>query len=116
MVGVSQAQAFLDGNKRAAFAIADVFLRINGLVYQGDPMARSRRRDAQGRARSQDEPDGTVVTKADRSPSPRPRRRSMNVADGEVEQVIGVNLEGQSYLSLPLSISTASVSEDKMRL
>jgi prophage maintenance system killer protein len=42
MVGVSQAQAFLDGNKRAAFAIADVFLRINGLVYQGDPMSLAR--------------------------------------------------------------------------
>lgn len=33
-VSISQSQAFLDGNKRAAFAAADVFLRINGLVYR----------------------------------------------------------------------------------
>jgi death-on-curing protein len=38
IVGISQCQAFLDGNKRAAFAAADVFLRINGLVFEGDPM------------------------------------------------------------------------------
>jgi death-on-curing protein len=38
MVGISQCQAFLDGNKRTAFAAGRVFLRINGLFYQGDPM------------------------------------------------------------------------------
>lgn len=37
-VGISQSQAFLDGNKRAAFAAADVFLRINGFVFEGNPM------------------------------------------------------------------------------
>lgn len=37
-VGISQAQAFLDGNKRTAFAACDVFLRLNGLVYSGDPV------------------------------------------------------------------------------
>lgn len=37
-VAISQSQAFLDGNKRAAFASADVFLRINGLVFQGPPL------------------------------------------------------------------------------
>ena len=37
-VGISQSQAFLDGNKRAALYAADVFLRINGLVFQGDPL------------------------------------------------------------------------------
>lgn len=30
-VGISQARAYLDGNKRTAFAAADVFLRVNGL-------------------------------------------------------------------------------------
>jgi len=42
-VGVSQAQAFLDGNKRAAFAAADVFLRVNGHAFAGDPMEIARR-------------------------------------------------------------------------
>lgn len=37
-IGISQAQAFLDGNKRTAFAAMDVFLRINGLAYAGDPI------------------------------------------------------------------------------
>lgn len=36
-VGVSQAQAFLDGNKRTALAVCDVFLRLNGLAIAGDP-------------------------------------------------------------------------------
>jgi death on curing protein len=38
-VGISQAQAFLDGNKRTAFAACDVFLRLNGLAFCGDPLA-----------------------------------------------------------------------------
>lgn len=37
-VGVSQAQAFLDGNKRTALAACDVFLRLNGIVIVGDPI------------------------------------------------------------------------------
>ncbi len=37
-VGISQAQAFLDGNKRTAFAASDVFLRLNGLAFAGDPI------------------------------------------------------------------------------
>src|SRR5438045_2628839 len=37
-VGSSQAQAFLDGNKRLAFAACDVFLRVNGLAFAGDPL------------------------------------------------------------------------------
>jgi death on curing protein len=36
--GISQAQAFLDGNKRTAFAVCDVFLRVNGLAFSGDPL------------------------------------------------------------------------------
>lgn len=37
-VGISQAQAFVDGNKRTAYAGMDVFLRLNGLMYAGDPV------------------------------------------------------------------------------
>ena len=37
-VGIAQAQAFLDGNKRTAFAALDVFLRINGTSFDGDPL------------------------------------------------------------------------------
>lgn len=37
-VGISQAQAFLDGNKRTAFAVMDVFLRINGQRFVGPPI------------------------------------------------------------------------------
>jgi death-on-curing protein len=35
-VGISQAQAFLDGNKRTAYLALNTFLRINGLTYSGD--------------------------------------------------------------------------------
>lgn len=35
---ISRAQAFLDGNKRTAFAALDVFLRLNGLEFRGDPV------------------------------------------------------------------------------
>ena len=42
-VGISQAQAFLEGNKRTAFAGCDVFLRLNGLRFQGDPIEFARR-------------------------------------------------------------------------
>jgi death-on-curing protein len=37
-VGVAQAQAFLDGNKRTAYAALDVFLRLNGSSFAGDPI------------------------------------------------------------------------------
>lgn len=37
-VGISQNQPFVDGNKRAAFVTLDVFLRINGVVFHGDPI------------------------------------------------------------------------------
>ena len=45
-VGISQAQAFLDGNKRTAFATADVFLRLNGYVYEGNPIALAQQLEA----------------------------------------------------------------------
>ncbi len=37
-VGVSQNQPFVDGNKRTAIVLADVFLRVNGLRYDGEPI------------------------------------------------------------------------------
>ncbi len=37
-VGISQAQAFLDGNKCIAFLACDVFLRLNGLAFVGDAL------------------------------------------------------------------------------
>ncbi len=45
-VGISQAQAFLDGNKRTAFAACDIFLRWNGLLFQGDPLALAQQLEA----------------------------------------------------------------------
>lgn len=54
-VGISQAQAFLDGNKRTAFGTADLFLRANGRAYSGPPMELAlwieRVAEADGRAR-----------------------------------------------------------------
>lgn len=41
-IGISQNQPFVDGNKRAAFVVFDVFLRVNGLVYTGDPLELAR--------------------------------------------------------------------------
>lgn len=37
-VGVSQAQAYIQGNKRTAFIAADVFLRLNGCTFHGDSL------------------------------------------------------------------------------
>jgi len=37
-VGISQAHAFVDGNKRTAFAALEVFLDMNGLEFQGEPI------------------------------------------------------------------------------
>lgn len=37
-VGISQNQPFVDGNKRTAFAVADIFLDTNGVRYNGDPI------------------------------------------------------------------------------
>lgn len=41
-VGVSQSQAFVDGNKRTAFEACDVFLRVNGHAFAGDPLDMAR--------------------------------------------------------------------------
>jgi death-on-curing protein len=37
-LGISQAQAFLDGNKRTAFQTLDAFLWVNGWEYVGEPL------------------------------------------------------------------------------
>lgn len=41
-VGVSEAQAFIDGNKRTAYLCLVTFLEINGLQYTGEPKALAR--------------------------------------------------------------------------
>ena len=38
-VGISQAQAFLDGNKRTAYLAMNTFLRLNDYAYVGDRIA-----------------------------------------------------------------------------
>ena len=40
--GISQALAFLDGNKRTAFQTLDAFLWVNGWEYVGDPLELAR--------------------------------------------------------------------------
>ena len=37
-VGISQNQPFVDGNKRAGYAVADTFLWANGYEYTGHPI------------------------------------------------------------------------------
>jgi death-on-curing protein len=37
-VGISQAQVFVDGNKRTALIAMDVFLRGNGYIFTGDDL------------------------------------------------------------------------------
>ena len=41
-IGISQAQAYIQGNKRTAFIAADVSLRVNGCVLDGDPLEMAR--------------------------------------------------------------------------
>jgi death-on-curing protein len=45
-VGISQAQAFVDGNKRTAFAACDVFLRLNKRFFRGDPVELAKQLEA----------------------------------------------------------------------
>ena len=37
-IGISQAQAFVDGNKRTAYLSLDTYLAANGLDYVGEPL------------------------------------------------------------------------------
>lgn len=41
-IGISQAQAFVDGNKRTAFQTLDAFLWVNGWAYVAEPLALAR--------------------------------------------------------------------------
>jgi death-on-curing protein len=41
-VGISQAQAFIDGNKRTAFATLKLFLNLNGRDLEIDPLSVAR--------------------------------------------------------------------------
>lgn len=45
-IGVSQAQAFLDGNKRTAFLAMDTFLELNGLEFTGERLELARQLEA----------------------------------------------------------------------
>jgi death on curing protein len=42
-IGISQAHAFLDVITRTAFAALDVFLRLNGRAFTGEPVALAQR-------------------------------------------------------------------------
>jgi death-on-curing protein len=54
--GISQAQAFLDGNKRTAFQTLDAFLWVNGWEYVGEPLELARQLEhLAGRSHDPDE-------------------------------------------------------------
>jgi len=59
-VGISQAQAFLDGNKRTAYLALNTFLRMNGLTYGGDRLALARQFEQF--AERSNEPDAAIDT------------------------------------------------------
>ena len=56
--GISQAQAFIDGNKRTAFATLDAFLWVNGWEFVGEPMDLARAFEQL--AESSNEPDAAI--------------------------------------------------------
>jgi death on curing protein len=56
--GISQAQAFLDGNKRTAFQTLDAFLWVNGWEYVGEPLALAQKLEQ--RAEHSREPDRAI--------------------------------------------------------
>jgi death on curing protein len=45
-VGIAQNQPYLDGNKRTAYIATTVFLRVNGLPFEGDRLALAREIEA----------------------------------------------------------------------
>ena len=57
-VGISQAQGFLDGNKRTAYLALNTFLRMNGLTYSGDRLALAQQFEQV--AECSNEPDETI--------------------------------------------------------
>ena len=56
--GISQAQAFLDGNKRTAFQTLDAFLWVNGWEYVSEPLALAQQLEQ--RAEHSREPDRAI--------------------------------------------------------
>ena len=46
--GIAEAQAFMDGNKRAALAALDAFWRLNGLEFAPEPLEWARHIEALG--------------------------------------------------------------------
>jgi death on curing protein len=53
--GISQAQAFLDGNKRTAYLALNTFLRMNGLTYSGDRLELAKHFEQLGEKSSESE-------------------------------------------------------------
>jgi death on curing protein len=53
--GISQAQAFLDGNKRTAYLALNTFLRMNGLTYSGDRLELAKQFEQLGERSSEPE-------------------------------------------------------------
>src|SRR5687767_13607740 len=45
-VGISQAQSFLDGNKRTAYAVCETFLDLNGYDITADPIEMAKQLEA----------------------------------------------------------------------
>ena len=45
-VGISQNQPYVDGNKRTAYIAAQVFLRVNGSPFAGEPLDMARELEA----------------------------------------------------------------------
>lgn len=58
--GISQAQAFLDGNKRTAYLVLNTFFRMNDLTYGGDRLALARQFERF--AEHSNEPDEAIDT------------------------------------------------------
>jgi death on curing protein len=53
--GISQAQAFLDGNKRTAYLALNTFIRMNGLTYSGDRLELAKQFEQLGERSSEPE-------------------------------------------------------------
>lgn len=45
-VAISQAQSFVDGNKRTAYACMEVFLYLNGFRFSGEPVEMAKQLEA----------------------------------------------------------------------
>lgn len=45
-IGISQAQAFVDGNKRTGYGATEVFLDLNGYEFTGEPLELAKQLEA----------------------------------------------------------------------